>query len=92
MKCIPFQAAASVTQTLPENAVEVTSLLVVNLTAAPATFTTYTVSSAAAAGTVAQFTGTPAAPSKTVTVATALVATDMVYPIYQEVGSLPSNY
>ena len=92
MKSIPFVATATAAQTLPEKAVEVTSLLVVNLTVAPATFTTYTVSSAAPAGSVAQFTGTPAAPSTTVTFPAALVATDLVIPIYQAVGSIPSNY
>lgn len=92
MKQVSFVATATAAQTLPESAVEVESILVVALAAAPAVFTAYTVSSAAAAGTVAQFTGTPAAPSATVTFAAALVATDLVVVNYKEVGSIPSNY
>ena len=92
MKQVSFVATASAAQTLPENAVEVESILVVAMAAAPAVFSAYTVSSAAPAGSVAQFAGTPAAPSATVTFPAALVATDLVIVNYKEVGSLPSNF
>lgn len=90
-KLVTFQAAAAAAQTLPENAVYIASILVGEFAVAPAVFQDYTVGTAAPAGTVAQFTGTPAAPSNTITFAAALAATDTVTVSYVPEGGLPSN-
>lgn len=89
---VAINTAASDAQTLPHEAAAVTSVIGLAGAATSIAAETYTVQAAAptAAGQV-QFTGTPAAPSKTLTFDAALTANGLLIVSYVPVGAIPSN-
>jgi len=85
-----FNAAASATQTLPELAVAVLNVQVITGVATPAldSDANYAVVTGTPTGSQAQFTGTVAAPSATLTFPSALVVLDALVVQYVPVGAL----
>ena len=90
-KTVHFNAAASVTQTLPELAVAVLNVQVITGTTTPSVTSdaNYAVVTGTPSGAQAQFTGTVAAPSDTLTFPSpALIVEDALIVQYVPVGWL----
>lgn len=81
-------ATASATQTLPKQAVKVDKVFLVTGGATWAAPTKYTVVTGTPSAGQVQFTGTPQAPSATLTFPAALTAGDLLFVEYVPVGSI----
>ena len=87
-----INTAASATQNLPVEAVNVSSVVGLAGAATSIAATTYTVQTAApGSSSEVQFTGTPDNPSKTLTFDAALTANGLLLVTYSAVGDLPAN-
>lgn len=89
-KTVVFYAAASATQTLPNNiqAAQVTKVTQVTGSATWAAPTKYTVVSGTPSAGQVQFTGTPQSPSGTLTFPAALTAGDILIVEYLPIGAI----
>ena len=87
-KTVHFNAAASVTQTLPEKAVAVLNVQVITGTTTPSlnSDANYAVVTGTPSTSQAQFTGTVAAPSDTLTFESALIVESALVVQYVPVG------
>lgn len=81
-------AAASATQTLPEPAIMVSRVTLITGSATWAAPTKYTVVTGTPAAEQVQFTGTPQAPSSTLTFSAALTAGDLLLVEYVRAGAI----
>lgn len=87
-KTVVIYAAGSATQSLPAPAVQVTRVTQITGGATWAAPTKYTVVSGAPAAGQVQFTGTPQAPSNTLTFSAALTAGDLLIVEYVPAGAV----
>lgn len=83
-------AAASATQTLPEQAVMITSVTQVTGGATWAAPTKYTIVTGTPSAGQVQFAGTPQNPSATLTFPSALTAGDLLLVEFVPVGAIPA--
>lgn len=88
LKTIAINTAASATQSLPEPSIGVKSVIGLAGGATSIAAETYTVVSGAPAAGQVQFTGTPSAPSSTLTFDAALAANGLLIVSYLGVGDL----
>ena len=91
-KCYPINTAASATQTLPENVVQVVSVIGLAGGATSISATTYTVVTGTPAAGQVQFTGTPQSPSNTLTFSAALAANGLLLVTAVPLGGLRPEY
>lgn len=89
-KMVLLSAAASATQTLPEQAVMINSVTQITGGATWAAPTKYTIVTGTPAAGQVQFTGNPQNPSATLTFSAALTAGDLLLVRFVPVGAMPA--
>ncbi len=90
-RTVPVVTTATAAQTLPENAVQVLSVVGLDGAATAIAATAYTVQSTApASATEVQFTGTADTPSNTLTFDAALTAAGLLVVTYVAEGAIPA--
>ena len=90
-RTVTVVTTATAAQTLPEPAIAVTNIVGLAGAATSISGTAYTVQTAApASATEVQFTGTPQAPSTTLTFDAALTAAGVLFVTYVPVSAIPA--
>jgi hypothetical protein len=90
-RTVPIVTAATVTQNLPEQAAEVLSVVGLAGAATSIAATQYTVVATTPGAGQVEFTGTPEAPSATLTFNAALTAAGLLIVTYRPVGAIQAD-